>query len=71
MKTIYYPEDDILVVRLGDAPVVREASREWNVNLSWDAAGNVVEIVVLDARALFATRPHCCSDSTACRRLFT
>lgn len=51
MKTIYYPEDDILVVRLGDAPVVREASREWNVNLSWDAAGNVVEIVVLDARA--------------------
>lgn len=51
MKTTYYPEDDILVVRLSDAPVVREASQDWNVNLAYDAAGNVVEIVVLDAKA--------------------
>lgn len=49
MKTTYYQDDDILVVRLGDAPVVREVSQDWNVHLSFDAAGKVVEIVVLDA----------------------
>jgi len=51
MKSTYYPDDDILVVRLSDAPVVREASQSWNVNLSYDADGNIVEIVVLDASA--------------------
>ena len=51
MKTTYYPEDDILVVRLSDAPVVREASQDWNVNISYDATGNIVEIDDLEARA--------------------
>jgi hypothetical protein len=30
MKSTYYPEDDILVVRLSDAAVLREASQNWN-----------------------------------------
>lgn len=51
MKTLYYPEDDILVLRLADSPVAYEESRRWNVNLSCDASGRVVEIVVLDAGA--------------------
>lgn len=51
MKSVYYPDDDILVVRLSDAPVAREVSQDWNVNVSFDAAGNIVEIVVLDAKA--------------------
>lgn len=50
MKTTYFPDDDILVVRLSDGPVVREISQDWNVNVSFDAAGNVVEVVVLDAK---------------------
>ena len=54
MKTTYDSDDDILVVRLSDAPVVREVSQDWNVNVGYDAGGNVVEIVVLDARARVA-----------------
>lgn len=50
MKTTWFPDDDILVVRLSDAPAVREISQGWNVNVSFDAAGNIVEIVVLDAK---------------------
>ena len=50
MKTTYFPEDDILIVRLSDAQVVREISQDWNVNVSFDAAGNIVEVVVLDAK---------------------
>jgi len=50
MKTTYYPGDDILVVRLSDEPVMREVSQDWNVNVSFDGAGNIVEVVVLDAK---------------------
>ncbi|MBF0153289.1 MAG: DUF2283 domain-containing protein [Magnetococcales bacterium] len=50
MKTTYYPEDDILVIRLGDAPVVKEISQSWNVNISYSSSGEVVEIVILEAK---------------------
>ncbi len=49
MKTTYYPQDDILEIRLSDKPVVREASQDWNVNVSYAADGSVVELVILDA----------------------
>lgn len=51
MTTLYCSEDDILVIRLSDSPVTREESQGWNVNVSYDAAGSLVEIVVLDAGA--------------------
>ena len=50
MKTIYYADDDILEIRLSDAPIVKETSQDWNINLSFDASGNLVELVVLEAR---------------------
>jgi hypothetical protein len=50
MKATYYEEDDILEVRLSDAPIEKEVSQGWNVNLSFDAAGNLVEMVILEAR---------------------
>jgi hypothetical protein len=50
MQSIYYPADDILEIRLSDAPIVKEVSQGWNVNLSFDADGNLVELVILEAR---------------------
>ena len=50
MKTIYYPEDDILVIRLSDAPPVKDVSQNWNVNISYGASGEVTEVVILDAK---------------------
>ena len=52
MQTIYYPEDDILEIHFSDKPIVREVSQDWNVNISYDADGNIVEMVILDARAI-------------------
>jgi len=49
MKTIYYPQDDILEIRFSDKPVAREVSQDWNVNLSFAEDGSVVEMVILDA----------------------
>ncbi len=49
MKTIYYPQDDILEIRLRDKPVAREVSQDWNVNVSYAEDGSVVELVILDA----------------------
>jgi hypothetical protein len=51
MKTTYYPQDDILEIRLSDKPIARETSQDWNVNLSFAADGTVVEVVILDAVA--------------------
>jgi uncharacterized protein YuzE len=50
MKTTYYPEDDILVVRLSDALPVREVSQSWNTHVSYGADGEVVEVVILEAK---------------------
>jgi Protein of unknown function (DUF2283) len=49
MKTIYYPQDDILEILLSDKPVAREVSQDWNVNVSYAEDGSVVELVILDA----------------------
>jgi hypothetical protein len=49
MKTIYYPQDDILEIRLSDKPIAREVSQDWNVNVSYAQDGSVVELVILDA----------------------
>ena len=49
MKTTYYPQDDILEIRLSDKPIVREVSQDWNINVSYAEDGSVVERVILDA----------------------
>lgn len=49
MRTIYYPQDDILEVHFTDKPIVREVSQDWNVNLSYAEDGSLVELVILDA----------------------
>lgn len=51
METIYFAEDDILEIHFSDKPIVREVSQSWNVHVSYDAAGDVVEMVILDAKA--------------------
>lgn len=42
--------DDILVLRLGDKPIVRKVSRDRNTHISTTADGTVVEVVALDER---------------------
>ena len=54
MRTTYYDEDDILVMRLSDKPITREVSQEWNTHISYAADGTTVEIVVIDAAAIGA-----------------
>lgn len=51
MKTTYFQDDDILVLRVADKPIVREVSQDWNTHISYAADGSVVEVVVLDAKA--------------------
>lgn len=58
MHTTYYDEDDILVIRLSDKPIVREVSEDWNTHVSYAADGTTVEMVVLDARASGAYPPE-------------
>ncbi len=49
MKTIYYPQDDILEIRFSDKPIARETSQNWNVNVSFAEDGSIVEMVILEA----------------------
>ena len=49
MKTTYYDDDDTLVIRLSDKPIVREMSQGWNTHVSYAEDGSVVETVILDA----------------------
>jgi len=49
MRTHYDASDDILTLRLCDAPIVRETAPDWNTCISYAADGRVVEVVVLDA----------------------
>jgi len=51
MHTTYFDEDDILVIRLSDKPIVREVSQNWNTHLSYAEDGTTVEVVLLEARA--------------------
>ena len=54
MRTTYYDEDDILVMRLSDKPITREVSQDWNTHISYAADGTTVEIVLIDAAAIGA-----------------
>ena len=51
MKTIYYPEDDILELHFIDNPIVKETAQDWNIVLSYDANNHLVQMVVLEASA--------------------
>lgn len=50
MKTIYYPDDDTLEIRISDKPISREVSHGWNVNIGYAGDGSVAEIVLLEAK---------------------
>jgi len=58
MKTTYFDDDDTLVIRLSDKPIVREVSQDWNTHVSYAADGTVVETVILEARASGAWPLH-------------
>jgi hypothetical protein len=49
MKTTYFEDDDTLVIRLSDKPIVREVSQDWHTHVSYAADGSVVETVILQA----------------------
>lgn len=51
MKTVYYPEDDILEFHFNDSPIVKETAQDWNVILSYDINNCIVQMVILDAKA--------------------
>ena len=51
MKTIYYPEDDILELHFSDNPIVKETAQDWNIVFSCDAKNHLVQMVVLEASA--------------------
>ena len=51
MKTIYFPEDDILELIFSEKEIVRETSQDWNVNVSYAADNSIVQMVILDAVA--------------------
>ncbi len=51
MKTLYYPEDDILELIFSDKQITRETSQDWNVNVSYAADGSIVQMAILDAVA--------------------
>lgn len=50
MSMKYYEEDDILVQRFSDNPITREVSQGWNINISYDKDGNIVQIVILETK---------------------
>jgi hypothetical protein len=49
MKTTHHAENDTLVIRLSDKPIVREVSQDWDTHVSYAADGTVMETVILDA----------------------
>jgi hypothetical protein len=51
MRTTYYDEDDILVIRLSDKPIFREVSQDWNTHISYAEDGSTVEVVLIEAKA--------------------
>jgi uncharacterized protein YuzE len=51
MKTTYFDDDDTLVIRLSDKPIVREVSQDWNTLIGYAEDGTAVELVVLEASA--------------------
>lgn len=57
MHTTFFDEDDILVIRLSEKPIVREVSQNWNTHISYAEDGSTVEVVLLEARANGAYPP--------------
>ncbi len=49
MKTTYFDDDDTLVIRLSDKPIVREVSQDWHTHIAYAADGSMVETVILEA----------------------
>lgn len=49
VTTTYFDDEDTLVIRLSEKPVVREDSQDWNTHVSFAADGSVVETVILEA----------------------
>ena len=49
MHATYWNNDDILEVRFSDKPIARETSENWHVHKSYDADGEMVAVVFLDA----------------------
>ena len=45
----YDPESDSLLMVLSSKPIIREESPTWEMNLSYAADGEVVQIHILDA----------------------
>ena len=58
MKTTYYADEDTLVIRLSDKPIVREVSQDWHTHVSYAADGSVVETAILEAARLGAWPPQ-------------
>lgn len=54
VKTTYFDDDDILVMRLSDKPVAREVSQDWHTHVSFAEDGSVVETVILEAAKIGA-----------------
>ena len=54
MKTTYYEDEDTLVIRLSDKPIVREVSQDWHTHVSYAADGSLMETVILEAARLGA-----------------
>ncbi|MBF0308028.1 MAG: DUF2283 domain-containing protein [Magnetococcales bacterium] len=49
-KSIYYPEDDILVIRFSDNRIVKDSSQSWNIHIGYGENNGMVELVILEAR---------------------
>jgi uncharacterized protein YuzE len=50
MRIKYDDQDDILHIAFSNAPIVRDVSHGWNVNVGYDVNG-IAEITILEAKA--------------------
>ncbi|HKR40305.1 MAG TPA: DUF2283 domain-containing protein [Paraburkholderia sp.] len=50
MKIRYDDKDDILHIEFSSAPVVRDVSQSWHLNLGYSETG-LAELTILDAKA--------------------
>lgn len=49
MRIKYDAEDDVLHIAFAKAPIVKDVSHGWNVNIGYGANG-IAEITILDAK---------------------
>ena len=57
MEISYSNTDDVLYVRISDAPVIKDVSYGWNVNVGYDADGQLAEITFLDLSSVLSQKP--------------